>query len=102
MLTSLLAATIPKMLNDKMADKKIEAETKVLRAKDQSAYFYPKLNKLRTEEWDQKSTRNPISNFRRRISSGGSIGGATPPRFDEEVVSLDATSVSVSSFTFSS
>ena len=97
MLTSLLAATIPKMLNDKMADKKIDAETKVLRARDQSAYFYKKLNQLRTEDWDQKGTRNPIRTFRRRMSSG-STGGTVPPRFEEEVVSLDSSSVSTFNF----
>jgi hypothetical protein len=91
MLTSLLAATIPKMLDEKMADKKIDAETKVLRAKDQSFYFYSKLNQLRTEEWDQKGSRNPIRTLRRRMS-GSSLGG-TPPRYEDEV-SLDATSVS--------
>lgn len=104
MVTSLLAATIPKMLQEKMSDKKIEAESKVLRSREQSVYFYKKLSEMReTDNWDQRFTLNPIKTICKRMSSSSSSSSgvivAAAPIEDEE--SLAATSTTTSSWSFS-
>jgi hypothetical protein len=102
MVTSLLAATVPKMLKEKMADKKIEAETKVLRSREQSIYFYKKLNELRsTDHWDQRFTLNAIKTIYKRMSSSSSVSNSTVgTALPEEDESLAATSASSSSWNF--
>ncbi|KAG7342030.1 hypothetical protein IV203_007122 [Nitzschia inconspicua] len=102
MVTSLLAATVPKMLAEKMSDKKIDAETKVLRAAEQALYFYEKLNELRSSDhWDQRFTLNPIKTIYKRMSSSSTTcsitSGTAQPEEDE---SLAATSACSSSWSF--
>jgi hypothetical protein len=103
MVTSLLAATVPKMLEEKMSDKKIEAETKVLRSKEQSIYFYKKLKELRsTDQWDQRFNLNPIKTIYRRISSSSSASNLTAGTAEsEEEESLSNTTTSSSNWSFS-
>ena len=78
-----------------MSDKKIEAETKVLRSGEQSIYFYKKLKELRnTDQWDQRINLNPIKTIYKRMSSSNSAAQ------EDEEESLAATSASSTSWSF--
>jgi hypothetical protein len=105
MVTSLLAATIPKMLEEKMSDKKIDAETKVLRCKEQSIYFFEKLRELRsTDQWDQRFNLNPIKTICKRMSSSSSLTSASnvtvgTSQTEEDEILVTATTSS-SNWTF--
>mmetsp|Transcript_48733 Transcript_48733/g.117896 ORF Transcript_48733/g.117896 Transcript_48733/m.117896 type:complete len:338 (-) Transcript_48733:204-1217(-) len=66
MLTTLLVDYIPQLLEERMVDKKIEAETKVLKAEDQAPYFFGKLAQVRQEE---KSGGGTLKKFRRAFSN---------------------------------
>ena len=93
LITNVLAGTIPIMLAERMSDKKIDAETKVLKAHDQALYFFSKLNQLRAAQIDEKRTsRNPIKSFRRRMSAGSSVGSGSLR--SEEDDSIDSPSTS--------
>jgi hypothetical protein len=73
------------MLAERMCDKKIDAETKVLKAHDQALYFFSKLNQLRAAQIDEKrASRNPIKNIRKRMSSAGSSVGSGSFRSEED------------------
>ena len=68
-----------------MADKKIDAETKVLKAHDQALFFFTKLNQLRAAPVDEKrERRNPIKNIRKRMSSAGSSVGSCSVRSEDD------------------
>mmetsp|Transcript_20543 Transcript_20543/g.33030 ORF Transcript_20543/g.33030 Transcript_20543/m.33030 type:complete len:244 (+) Transcript_20543:171-902(+) len=94
LLTTLLAATIPKMLQSKMSNKKIEAETKVLKAQDQPIYFQKKVNQLRASQADEKWNMNPFKTFRRSSSSTCSTVSSSSSRTlrTEEESSVDSLS----------
>ncbi|MGK3752514.1 MAG: hypothetical protein ACI8RD_004818 [Bacillariaceae sp.] len=74
------------MLGDEMSDKKIDAETKVHKASEQSIYFFSTLNKLREMHKEEKRiekriNRNPIYQIKKRIGSQSSMGnGSANPR----------------------
>jgi hypothetical protein len=102
LLTKVLVATLPSMLQEKISDKKIEAETKVLRAQDQSVYFFSRLNQLRAAHGDERRNRNPIKTIRRRMSSS-SVGASSSicsgtVRTDEDD-SIDNMSVNTLTYT---
>ena len=101
MLTKVLAATIPSMLQEKISDKKIEAETKVLRAQDQSVYFFSRLNQLRAAQGDERRNRNPIKTIRRRMSSSsvGTSSICSGTVKTEEDDSIDNMSVNTLTYT---
>lgn len=91
LVTNVLTGTICTMLQEKMADKKIDAETKVLKAHDQALYFFAKLHQLRAAQIDEKrSNRNPIKNIRKRMSAGSSVGSSSLR--SEEDDSIDSRS----------
>jgi hypothetical protein len=91
LITNILAGTIPTTLDEKMADKKIDAETRVLKANDQAIFFFTKLNQLRAAQVDEKrERRNPIKNIRKRMSSGaGSSVGSGSLRSEDDDYSVD-------------
>jgi hypothetical protein len=77
-LAGILATIIPKMLGDEMSDKKIDAETKVHKASEQSIYFFSTLHKLREMHKDEKRiNRNPIYQIKKRIGSQSSVGSGS-------------------------
>jgi hypothetical protein len=67
-----LAVEMPAMLEEKMASKKVEAETKVLDGKSQARYFYSKLKEVRELEEIRKN-KNPIRKIRKKMSVGASL-----------------------------
>ena len=67
LITTLLVDYIPKLLEERMVDKKIEAETKVLKAEDQAPYFFGKLAQVRQEE--KSSGGGSLKKFRRAFSN---------------------------------
>jgi hypothetical protein len=73
LVTKQLAIEMAILLEEEMASKKIEAEAKVMKEKNQSRYFYTKLKEIREQEEIRKN-KNPI----RRI--GKAIGAS----FDED------------------
>ncbi len=74
-----------------MADKKIDAETKVLKAHDQALYFFAKLNQLRAAQVDEKrANRNPIKNIRKRMSAGSSVGSGSVRSEEDDSVDSPA------------
>lgn len=75
-LSSTIATIIPQILGVNIANKKIDAETKVNQSCDQAVYFFSTLHKLRTQS-DEKRSRNPITKIRQRISSQSSIGSGS-------------------------
>mmetsp|Transcript_7735 Transcript_7735/g.18954 ORF Transcript_7735/g.18954 Transcript_7735/m.18954 type:complete len:311 (+) Transcript_7735:125-1057(+) len=75
-LASTIATIIPQILGANLANKKIDAETKVNKACDQAAFFFSTLNKLRLE-YDETKSRNPITRIRKRMSSQSSIGSGS-------------------------
>lgn len=72
-LASMIATEIPQILGESIADKKIDAETKVNKASDQAIYFFSTLNKVRMQA-DEKKRKNPIKKIRKRMSGQSSVG----------------------------
>jgi len=72
----IIATIIPQILGENIADKKIDAETKVNRASEQAIYFFETLNTLRMRS-EEKKSRNPINKIRRRMSSQSSVGSGS-------------------------
>lgn len=94
----MLAGTISTTLDEKMADKKIDAETKVLKAHDQAIFFFAKLNQLRTSQEDERrERRNPIKSIRKAITSAGSSVGSSSLRSEDDY-SVDTPSTSAHSY----
>jgi hypothetical protein len=71
-LTSVLVEYVPTLLQERMSDKKIEADTEVLKAEDQAAYFFSKLSQVRQEDKQRGST---MKKFRRAFSSMSASSG---------------------------
>lgn len=76
----MIATIIPQILGENIADKKIDAETKVNKASEQAIYFFSTLNKLRMQSDEKRLNRNPIKKIRKRMSSQSSIGSASHRR----------------------
>ena len=72
----IIATIIPQILGENIANKKIDAETKVNRASEQAIYFFETLNTLRMRS-EEKKSRNPINKIRRRMSSQSSVGSGS-------------------------
>jgi hypothetical protein len=62
-----LASEMPKILEQKMESKKIEAEIEVLKEEQQARYFFEKY-KVFQEEKQAKKEKNPAYRFKKRIS----------------------------------
>ena len=75
-MAGIIATIIPQILGENIADKKIDAETKVNRASEQAIYFFETLNTLRMRS-EEKKSRNPINKIRRRMSSQSSVGSGS-------------------------
>lgn len=71
-LASTIATIIPQILGENIADKKIDAETKVNLASEQATYFFSTLKIIRTQSDEKRSNRNPIKKIRKRMSSQSS------------------------------
>jgi hypothetical protein len=76
-LASTIATIIPQILGENIADKKIDAETKVNLASEQAFYFFSILKQIRTKSDEKRSKRNPIKKIRKRMSSQSSIGSGS-------------------------
>jgi len=72
----IIATIMPQILGENIANKKIDAETKVNRASEQAIYFFETLNTLRMRS-EEKKSRNPINKIRRRMSSQSSVGSGS-------------------------
>jgi len=79
-LASTIATIIPQILGENIADKKIDAETKVNLASEQAVYFFSILKQIRTKSDEKRSKRNPIKKIRKRMSSQSSIGSGSHRR----------------------
>jgi hypothetical protein len=62
-----LAYKMPKILEQKMESKKIEAETKVLKEEQQARYFFEKYKVFR-EERQAKKEKNPAYRLKKKIA----------------------------------
>lgn len=62
-----LATEMPKMLEEKLANKRIDAETKVLKEADQARYFFQKYQVFQ-EERQAKKMRNPAYRLKKKIT----------------------------------
>jgi len=78
-LASTIATIIPQILGRNIADKKIDAETKVIKASEQAFFFFSTLNKLRIQSDEKRSNRNPFK-IRKRMSSQSSLGSGSHRR----------------------
>ena len=78
-LASMIATMIPQILGENIADKKIDAETKVNKASEQAIYFFSTLNRLRMQSDEKRSNRNPFK-IRKRMSSQSSMGSGSHRR----------------------
>ena len=62
-----LAIELPKILEEKIAEKKVKAETKVLKAKYQARYFFSKLRELHQLE-ESRKMKNRIRGFKKKLA----------------------------------
>lgn len=67
-----LAVEMPKIVEEKMASKKVEADTKVLKEENQAKYFYAKLKEVRGQQ-EVRKARNPIRKIRQTMNAAGAV-----------------------------
>ena len=80
-----LAVEMPKIIEEKMASKKVEADTQVLREENQARYFYAKLKEVRDQQ-EVRKARNPIRKIRQTMNAAGAVlldEFEPPPSSDE-------------------